>query len=300
MKKKPIYVEIEIDSEMDRLWEATQTPSMHEQWDLRFSSITYLPKKENEPQLFSYKTKVGPGIQVEGWGKSVGSHDGKGGTRTSALHFGTDQMFSPIKEGKGYWQYKPNKDSITFLTQYDYDINLGWLGEVFDILLFRPLIGWGTALSFDVLKRWLEKGETPASQYIRFFCQWLFTFLFFFVWLYHGIIPKLISRHPVEIEMIENIMPLSQAYAEMAVLVIGLAEVIFAVMWLFYKKKRNLFLTQIILFPLLAISAIIANPESLSEPFNPLSFNASLLVISIAGYLLGKDVPSAASCRRKR
>ena len=52
MKTKPIYVEINIEAPMDELWEATQNPSLHEQWDIRFSSITYLPKKENEAQLF--------------------------------------------------------------------------------------------------------------------------------------------------------------------------------------------------------------------------------------------------------
>ena len=190
MKSKPIYVEIPINADIEKLWEASQKPNMHEQWDLRFSSITYLPKQVNEPQEFTYQTKVGFGLKVEGWGKSVGTFHAEDGSRTSSLHFGTDQAISIIREGRGYWKYKPKEEGVTFLTQYDYEVNFGRAGKVFDRMIFRPLIGWATALSFDVLKRWLEKGESPRSQYIRFFSSWMITFLFFFIWTYHGLMPK--------------------------------------------------------------------------------------------------------------
>lgn len=39
-------------------------------WDLRFSSITYMPKKAGKVQLFTYKTKVVPILTIAGWGKS--------------------------------------------------------------------------------------------------------------------------------------------------------------------------------------------------------------------------------------
>ena len=38
-----IYVEIRMRAPMDALWSHTQTPSLHERWDLRFSRIEYLP-----------------------------------------------------------------------------------------------------------------------------------------------------------------------------------------------------------------------------------------------------------------
>ena len=46
-----IYVEILVRASMDALWRHTQTPALHEKWDLRFSRIEYLPKEsETEPQ----------------------------------------------------------------------------------------------------------------------------------------------------------------------------------------------------------------------------------------------------------
>ena len=301
MKSKPIYVEIPIKTTMAELWEATQTPRLHEQWDLRFSSITYLPKEEeSQPQFFLYKTNIGFGLSIEGWGKSVGGFEAKDGSRTSSLHFGTDQSISLIREGKGYWKYQPEPNSITFLTQYTYDANFGWLGAVIDHFIFRPLMGWATSLSFDVLKRWLEKGESPFLQYIRFFSHWLIVWLFFFIWAYHGLIPKVMYMHPDEIVMVTNIVPLTFEQAKPIVFVAGIIEMIFATAWIWYQNKRHLLGLQMILFPLLMLSVVMADSAFLIQPFNPLTFNISLLILSVIGYLLSTDIPTAKSCKRKR
>lgn len=300
MKRKPIYVELTINSEMEKLWEATQTPELHEQWDLRFSSINYLPKEEDEPQHFEYKTNIGFGLNIAGWGKSVGTFHAKDGSRTSSLHFGTDQAISIIREGKGYWKYKPEQNSITFLTQYDYETNFGVVGKYFDCLIFRPLIGWATALSFDVLKRWLEKGESPSAQYSRFFGHWIITFLFFFVWVYQGLVPKLIMMHPEEVSMMKGLLPITVTEASSFVATVGMVEIIFGLIWLLYANKKRLLGLQLILFPLLTLSAILADPSIISHPFNPLTFNIALFALSIVGYFMNDDIPSAKSCKRIR
>ena len=298
MKKKPIYVEIEIESGIDELWNASQNPDLHSQWDLRFSSITYLPKKDDEPQMFTYKRSVTPLLTVEGWGKSTGTLNKKDGTRSSSLQFGTNQWFSPIKEGRGYWKYIPNKKGTTFLTQYDYDVNFGKLGNMFDAFVFRPLIGWGTALSFDVLKRWLEKGEAPRSQYFRFFTTYGLSILFAFIWIYHGLVPKIIGKHPEEIRMLANTIPFDAT--ETLMIFIGIAEVLFGVLWLIYRRKKHIFALQVAVFPLLTIAALIAAPEAAIHPFNPVTFNLALFVLSLIGYCTSKDVPTAKRCKRKR
>ena len=97
VKRKPIYVEIQIQADIENVWDASQKPDMHEQWDLRFSSITYLPKEEGKPQEFVYSRTVGPFINVRGWGKSVGSFHNEDGTRSSSLKFETEKWISPIR-----------------------------------------------------------------------------------------------------------------------------------------------------------------------------------------------------------
>jgi DoxX-like family len=301
MKRKPIYVEIPIETEMEDLWDASQRPDQHEQWDLRFTSITYLPKEnESDPQHFSYKTNVGIGVVVEGWGKSVGEFNGKGGSRTSSLHFGTDQQISIISEGKGYWKYIPNeKKTVTFLTQYDYDTRFGSVGDLIDTAIFRPMIGWGTALSFDVLKRWLEKGESPASQYTRFISYWMITFMFSFIWMYQGLVPKVWMKHPEEVSMATSLLP-EAIDASMVVFIMGICEIIFGLIWLFIRKRHWLFKLQMVAFPILTLSAVLAAPHTLTHPFNPLTFNVSLFVLSVIGLKFSRDIPTAKNCKRKR
>ncbi|WP_058950636.1 DoxX-like family protein [Oceanobacillus picturae] len=301
MKPKPIYVELPIHTDMESLWEATQRPDHHEKWDLRFSSITYLPKKEGNPQRFSYQTKIGFGLRIKGWGESVGSYQAKDDARTSSLHFGTDQKISLIREGRGYWKYKPESDNtVTFLPQYNYETRFGKLGSLFDILLFRPLIGWATALSFDVVKRWLEKGEQPWAQYTRFFTHWITTILFAFVWIYHGLVPKIINQHPAELSMLQKVAPVDTQTAIILVIIIGVLEVLFGVGWLFYRRKRQLYRLQFIAFPLLTVGAIFAAPEQLTTPFNALTFNVALLVLTWVGWMASRGVPTAKNCKRKQ
>ncbi|WP_427136917.1 DoxX-like family protein [Psychrobacillus psychrodurans] len=300
MKNKPIYVEILIEDNVERVWEASQNPTLHEQWDLRFSSITYLPKEENEAQLFEYKTKIGFGIAINGWGKSVGTLHSKNDSRTSSLHFGSDHYLSPIKEGKGYWKYIPEQSNTKFFTQYDYEVQFGTPGKLLDRIAIRPLMGWATALSFDVLKRWIEKGDAPSGQYIRFFTHWIITFLFFFVWIYQGLVPKLIMMHPEEVALTNALLPLKPSDTNNMVAAIGVIEIIFGLIWILYQNKTRLLRLQLVILPLLTISAIFADTSVLSHPFNPITFNLSLIVLTIIGLLAGKDIPTARSCKRVR
>src|SRR5689334_16702084 len=97
LKRKPIYVETYINATMEQVWHYTQTPHLHQEWDLRFSTIEYLPKEtEDAPQHFLYETKIGFGLKVSGKGKSTGSHSKETGESTSALKFWSDEKISII------------------------------------------------------------------------------------------------------------------------------------------------------------------------------------------------------------
>ncbi|MFF7138273.1 hypothetical protein ACFZBZ_38900 [Streptomyces sp. NPDC008196] len=156
-----LYIETRIRADLDELWTHTQDPCRHQRWDLRFTRITYLPRAEGEPQRFRYATRVLPGLTVAGTGVSAGERERPDGTRTSALRFSSPHPLSLLAEGSGYWRYVPDADGVTFLTGYDYRPRWGRAGALADRLLFRPLMGWATAWSFDRLRLWLERGITP-------------------------------------------------------------------------------------------------------------------------------------------
>ena len=42
-----IYVEVLVRAPLDVVWRHTQSPELHERWDLRFSKIEYLPKSRH-------------------------------------------------------------------------------------------------------------------------------------------------------------------------------------------------------------------------------------------------------------
>lgn len=163
-----VYVEIEVRASMDILWSYTQTPELHERWDLRFTHIEYLPRRAHDKsQRFRYSTRIGCGVTISGYGETLGRRDRGDGAATSALKFGSDAPLSLIREGRGYWKYVPTGNGIRFLTSYDYRTRFGAAGVLVDRLIFRPLIGWATAWSFDRLRLWLEDRLEPRIAFLN-------------------------------------------------------------------------------------------------------------------------------------
>jgi hypothetical protein len=157
MAQKPIYVEIEIDAPMDRVWQLTQDPAEHARWDLRFSRITHTGLTDDGAQRFDYERSLGIHT-IRGTGISAGEREHGNGARTSALRFTTEDRLSPLRDGRGYWRYAPTATGVRFSTGYDYAP--GW-GVLLDRLVLRRFIGWMTAWSFDRLRIWAETGVEP-------------------------------------------------------------------------------------------------------------------------------------------
>ncbi|MFE1772865.1 hypothetical protein [Streptomyces sp. NPDC059008] len=157
-----LYVETHIRADIETIWERTQVPAHHERWDLRFTEIDYLPRAPGEPQRFRYATRVLPFLTVAGTGISAGERHRSSGERVSALRFASPQRLSLLAEGSGYWRYVPTADGVRFLTGYDYRPRWGRFGAVADRTVFRPLMGWATAWSFDRLRLWCERGISPG------------------------------------------------------------------------------------------------------------------------------------------
>ena len=298
-REKPIYVSAEMNTTMEKLWEYTQEPDIHTEWDARFTEISYLEKKEGEPQKCLYKTKIGFGLEIAGEGESIGEIRKETGERISSLKFWTDSKLSLIQIGRGYWKYTPTEEHIHFETQYDYDTRFGRIGSVIDSYMFRPLLGWATAWSFDALKLWLEKGLHPRLLIRKTMTYWLVCFLFAFVWMYQGIVPKLVFTHSEEVKML-SVMIGSTEHSIFVLKIIGLLEIIFGVIWLLPFPKQKVFIVHIFMLIALMIAAGFTNIVSFTEPFNPITLNILLIGLSIVGYINSFNLPSAKNCKRTR
>ena len=92
-------------ADMDLVWRLTQEPGLHQQWDLQFTRIEYLPKAGGEdPQCFLYETRIGFGMVIHRTGKSVATRLSQDGTATSSLKFASEDKLSLISGGAGYWR----------------------------------------------------------------------------------------------------------------------------------------------------------------------------------------------------
>jgi hypothetical protein len=281
------------------LWTHTQDPATHQQWDLRFTEIKYLPKDNpTDPQKFLYSTKIGFGIKVNGIGESVATKTKDNGESTSVLKFSSDSNLSIIRQGSGYWKYVPESDGIKFFTGYDYETRWGIFGKVFDKSIFRPLMIWATAWSFDCLKNWIEKGLHPKQAINAQLTVLLSSIALSLVWIYQGLIPKLLFSNSGEIEILKQ----SGAFTgnEKNVLTfIGWAEILFGLIILFVHKK-SIHIINIIALLLLSAAALFSNAKIFTFPFNPFSLNISMIAISIIAILNIRFLPKASNCITKQ
>jgi hypothetical protein len=289
-----IYVEIQIRAGLDEVWRRTQIPDLHKLWDLRFTAIDYLPRRsEEEPQRFRYSTRLGFGLKIDGEGESTGTREDATGFRTSALKFWSADTKSLIEEGSGYWQYVPIAGGVRFLTWYDYRTRFGAAGRLIDRLLFRPLIGWATAWSFDRLRLWIDCGVPPQTSMRMALIHALARLGIAFTWLWQGLVPKLLFANPDEKTMMAAAgLPLALLPA------FGLLELAFAFLTIGLWRWRPFLVLNGLAMAGALIAVGLKSPSYLVGAFNPVTLNAGVAILSIIGYISSAEVPSASRCLR--
>jgi hypothetical protein len=293
-----IYVEIFIRGNFDDLWHKTQEPKLHERWDLRFSQIDYLPRVPGEAQKFLYSTRIGAGLRINGEGESTGERDDLSGERTSALKFWSKDPKSLIEVGSGYWQYTPNGSGIRFLTSYDYRTRFGVIGKIIDKLVFRPLIGWATAWSFDRLRLWIEKDVAPEVSRDRAVIYCLTRLTLALIWFYQGVVPKLLYHSSDELKMLAD-AGVPGSHLLTCASMFGWLEVGFAVMLIiFWRACWPLWCTITAMFAA-TLTVSINSPGYLTGAFNPLTLNLAVAVLAAIGLLVADNLPTATNCRRR-
>ena len=278
-----IYVEICIRSTVDEVWRRTQTPALHQQWDLRFTSIEYLPRhSESEPQHFFYATRIGFGLRIDGEGESTGTSADAGGGRTSALSFWSSDPKSLISKGSGYWKYAPLGESVRFLTWYDYGTRLGLAGRLMDRLAFRPLIGWATAWSFDRLRLWIECDIPPQVSFRMALMHACARASIAFVWVWQGLFPKLLFPSG------DEKLLLAAAGAPVSLLpAIGIAEIAFGILCIAVWRRRGFFLLNAMMMLAALLEVTLRSPSYLFAAFNPVTLNIGVIGLSLLGYWSG-------------
>jgi hypothetical protein len=277
---------------MDELWQKTQQPDLHQRWDLRFTSITYLPREDNAPQRFFYETRIGFGLAIAGEGESIGTRTSDR-ERTSSLRFWSDDLKSLISEGSGYWKYIQTSNAVRFFTWYDYQTRMGAFGRLANIV-FKPLMGWATAWSFDRLRLWIEDSIPPEVVLRSTIVYGIARASLIFIWLWHGAVPKLISPQSDELRLLS-----ASGLAPHWLPWFGATEVAWALAGLCAWRWRGFFALSAIAMIAATLSVLTTLPQFFLHAFNPLTLNLSVTALCVIGWIVAPFSAFAGRCLRR-
>jgi hypothetical protein len=187
---------------------------------------------------------------------------------------------------------------VRFVTGYDYEPRWGAFGRLVDRVAFRPLIGWATAWSFDRLRLWIERGVQPEQAARQALVHALATLAVAFVWIWHGLVPKLLGPHPDELALLAE-GGVADPWVVPLTLAAGWVELALGLAFPFVARRRWPWLLTIALM-LLALAGVLATaPERALTSFNPVTLNIPVALLAAIGLLSLRDLPSARRCRRR-
>jgi DoxX-like family len=181
------------------------------------------------------------------------------------------------------------------LTWYDYRTRFGAIGRLLDTVLFRPLLGWATAWSFDRLRLQIDRGLEPKVA-LRLSAIHAYSRLAIaIIWLWQGLLPKLLFNDADERAMIAA-SHLSTALVPM----MGLIEIAIAACAILSWRRRSFFLLNIVAMVVALANVAIMSPSYLVAAFkNPMTLNLAMIALSFVGYVAAAEIPSASRCLRQ-
>lgn len=100
-----------------------------------------------------------------------------------------------------------------------------------------------------------------------------------FSWIYQGLVPKIVCRNPVEIGLLEPVVPVYRLACSMIVLM-GYGELLFGAALLFFAW-RWLYRLNIAALVLLVAYVAAVEPSLFFQPFNPATLSAALIALSL-------------------
>jgi uncharacterized membrane protein YphA (DoxX/SURF4 family) len=118
------------------------------------------------------------------------------------------------------------------------------------------------------------------------------------IFLYHGLIPKLLGPDPQEVQMFGDV-GLPAASIGPAAVAFGIAEIVLAVGLLAFWGSR--WLPAICAAFAIVSTAIVAvaSPRYLGAAFNPVTLNLGVFCLAAIDLVALDGLPSAARCRRR-
>lgn len=119
-----------------------------------------------------------------------------------------------------------------------------------------------------------------------------------FVWIYQGLVPKLLGPHADELAM-NLALGVSPAQATLISWVAGTAEIALGILVLILHRQRWPLWLTIVLMALLLAYAAVATPGLLAAAFNPVTINVAVAALAFAALLLDREAASVPAARAR-
>lgn len=98
------------------------------------------------------------------------------------------------------------------------------------------------------------------------------------LWLYQGIVPKLLGPHEDELTMNQSIQPFWLSPEQIS-LWAGIGEVIFGLLILFFYKKRGIYIWNNIALIGLFLATLFLTPQFVISAFNSFTLNLAMIAL---------------------
>ncbi|MDY7081618.1 MAG: DoxX-like family protein [Halobacteria archaeon] len=109
------------------------------------------------------------------------------------------------------------------------------------------------------------------------------------IWIYQGLVPKILFRHPRELDMIRA-SGVFAGWEETVLLLVGGGEILFGVLLIVLWRDRLLPLASAVIPVILTLNVVLYAPHEFVRPFNPPTLVVGMVALGLIGYLLADDV----------
>lgn len=100
------------------------------------------------------------------------------------------------------------------------------------------------------------------------------------VFLWHGLVPKLVFRHPDEAVMLTD-GGIGASTAALGVTVAGVGEIALGLYLLAFRRSTRVFYLVIALMVLAVAGVAVTSPRFLASAFNPVTLNGCVIALSV-------------------
>ena len=113
-----------------------------------------------------------------------------------------------------------------------------------------------------------------------------------FVWIYHGLVPKLIFHHVDEVSMTQA-LHIEFMDTMTTLSVIGWCEIAFGFFVLITWRIRQVLLLNMLIMAGALVHVAFTSPHFLIAAFNPVTLNLLMIALSFIGFIASRDRSSA-------